>query len=103
MKALGANFPNPHEQDLVELSSDSLLPLILVEGETFNSLCTALASSQPDPTVAGRVAQALSRLVPGGVTLGGGVSPEPSRQTKRLFRQGLCSVVSEVRSLIRTR
>jgi len=95
------------QQDLVELSSDPLLPLILVEGDTFSALCTALASSQPDPSVAGRIAQALTRLMPAGVTLpplqGGGASPEPSRQTKRLFREGLYGIVSEVRSLIRTR
>ena len=97
--------PTPPFQDLVELAADSLLPLLMAEGETFSAICSSLAGSQSDPAVASRVAQALSRLVPSGVVLqsqaGGRASPEPTRQTRRLFRQGLSMTVNEVRSLIR--
>ena len=90
----------------MELAADSLLPLLLAEGETFGALCSGLAASQPDPAVAARLAQVLAKLVPSGVILQtGGISrtssPEPSRHTKRMFRMGLSTTVSEVRSLIR--
>ena len=103
-----SDLPTSHSplQDLVELAADSLLPLLMSEGETFGALCTGLAASQPDAAAAARVAGALSRLVPSGMLLAGaagGSSQEPSRQVKRLFRQGLSTVVSEVRSLIRMR
>ena len=91
--------------DLVELAADALLPLLLSEPATYQSLAASLASAQQDPATAARVVAALAGVLQGQQpgAQGGGSLPDLGRASKRLFRQSLSQTVSDVRGLVRLR
>ncbi|GBF91946.1 exportin [Raphidocelis subcapitata] len=97
--------------DLVELSSDALLPLLLAEPSAFQPLAASLAAAAAapggDPRAGEAVSSALSSLAAwlgaraaeaGGGEAGGGLS----RQLQREFRGCLCQLVTDVRAFTKT-
>ncbi|KXZ52946.1 hypothetical protein GPECTOR_8g320 [Gonium pectorale] len=112
--------------EVVELAGDALLPLLQCDPAAFAGLGAAMVQSA-DPRVAGQVGAALTRLVtpdppPGSAAAGApgaaavaaaaaavsrlGLDPrclDLSRLSRRAFRERLCSVVSELRGLLRVR
>jgi hypothetical protein len=102
--------------DLVELSADALLPLLLAEPAAFGPLSAHIAASAGaagEPRAATAVANALSQL--GGWLQGhadqlaagpageGDAGYASMRSASRQFRQQLFKMVADVRGLIRLR
>lgn len=102
-------------QDLVELSADALLPLLLAEPAHFGPLSAAIstaAGAHGEPRASAAVADALSQL---GVWLqshaervaagpaDGAAGNSMMRTAARQFRQRLSQMVADVRGLIRVR
>ncbi|EFJ51675.1 hypothetical protein VOLCADRAFT_116320 [Volvox carteri f. nagariensis] len=106
--------------DVVELAGDALLPLLQAEPAAFGNLGAALVQSS-DPRVADQVGAALDKLLaptdpPGTASAAAaaaavaaasmGLDPRTfdlSRLSRRVFRERLCGVVSELRGLLRVR
>ena len=90
--------------DLVELAADALLPLLMSEPATYQALAASLAAAQLDPAAQQRVAGALAGVLAGQQLQGApGGTPDRGRANKRLFRQALSSMVTDVRGLVRMR
>jgi len=106
---------HPHQQDLVELASDALLPLLLADPSAFQplaaSLITTVSSAQgADPRAADALTGALASLAgwlreraggaaANGEAAGGGLG----RQLQRDFRQRMCQLVADVRAFTKMR
>lgn len=102
-------------QELVELSADALLPLLLAEPANFGPLSTAMASAAAvhgEARASAAVTHALAQLgcwlqshaeqVAAGPADGDAVN-SMMRSAARQFRQRLSQVVADVRGLIRVR
>lgn len=85
-------------QDLLELSADALLPLLLTESSTFHQLGHQLLSAEADAQHHKALGDALGRLM-----ASNGVTTDLSRANKRRFRSNLCEMVASVRGLLRVR
>lgn len=112
-------------QELVELAADALLPLIETEEGSYRQLAGALLASQAahDARTHDAVSQSLAKLLPatllqaaaGDEAAAAAAAAAASgsqlqryqllsnRANKRKFRECLCTVVAEVRGLIRTK
>ena len=94
--------------DLLELSADALLPLILADPPAYQQLGTQLLQTQGMAGGAGgegggssgssKMSEALGALLGSN-----GLQQSLSGVNKRRFRQNLCQMVLVVRGLLRTR
>lgn len=81
-------------QDKVELAGDALLPLLLADPATYQSVGKWLLDNQQDERSRQAIYQSLGSLVSCGVS-------DISRQSMRLFRKQLGKVVCGVRGLLK--
>ncbi|KAH6804809.1 exportin-4 protein [Perilla frutescens var. frutescens] len=86
-----------YNADLVGSAADALLPLILCEQGTYQSLLNELIERQRDPTFRSRLTNAFQAL-----TTSNNLSSTLDRQNYQKFRKNLHSFLIEVRGFLRT-
>jgi hypothetical protein len=95
---------------MVEQAADALQPLIITEPQAYTILAGRLVqqAQQQDMAAGSRISNSLASLVavassggqPGAAQHG---PAHAGRQSKRVFRQTVCQVVSDVRGLLQVR